>query len=150
MPNPFDWDYLTTPPASNDVLDAVTIVFLALFLVGFVVAAYVYYRPWTRPFGRLFRRRAVMKVCNIAMWIFGAGLFFFLIRLLQINPITFGEPIWLWLSFLAALGLLAWIGYAATRQEPLPPEREHVGHVRHAAPRAQPVRRPVRRDKSHR
>jgi hypothetical protein len=150
MPNPFDWDYLTTPPASDDILDAWTIIFLAVFLVGFVVAAYVYYRPWTRPFGRIFRRRAVMKWCNIAMWIFGAGLFFFLIRLLQINPLTFGEPIWLWLSFLAALALLAWVGYAATRQPPLLTERGHQGHVRQSAPRAQPVRRPVRRDKSHR
>jgi hypothetical protein len=150
MPNPFDWDYLTTPPASGDVLDAWTIIFLAFFLVGFVFAAYTYYRPWTKPFGRLFRRRAVMKVCNIAMWIFGAGLFFFLIRLLQINPLTFGEPIWLWLCFLAALGLLAWVGYAAIQQEPLPPERYQAGHVRQSAPRTQPARRPVRRDKSHR
>jgi hypothetical protein len=41
MPNPFDWDYLTTPPASDDVLDVFSIIYLVVFLAGFVASAYV-------------------------------------------------------------------------------------------------------------
>jgi hypothetical protein len=35
------------------------------------------------------------------LFVFGIGLFFFLIRMLQINPFNFGMRIWLWLSLLA-------------------------------------------------
>ncbi len=150
MPNPFDWDYLTTPPASADVLDPFTIFYVAVMLVGFVGAAYIYYRPWTKPFGRYFRRRAVMKACGIAMWVFGAGLFFFLIRLLQINPMSLGEPIWMWLSLLAVIGMAAWIVVAARSQTPPAPARPGTGHARTGAPKIQPARRPVRRDRMRR
>lgn len=147
MQNPFDWEYLTTPPASGDVFDAFTIVYLALFLAGFVIAAYLYYRPWTKPFGKLFRRRAVIKATGIAMWIFGIGMFFFLIRLLQINPLTFGEPFWMWLSFLAILVLFAWIGLSWTgaRKARMSQPGLTQPHARRAAPLTQQAKRPVRR-----
>lgn len=37
------------------------------------------------------------------MWIFSIGLFFFIIRWLQINPFSFGNRIWLYLTLLAAI-----------------------------------------------
>lgn len=151
MPNPFSWDYLTTQPASDDVLDGFTIVYAALMLLGFVVAAYLHYRPWTKPFGALFRRRSVLKATTIAMWVFGVGLFFFLIRLLQINPFSFGEPIWMWLSLLAVVALLVMIGVSwnssrVSAQTVVTDSRGRVG-----APQTSPAtKRPVRRDKAHR
>ncbi len=150
MPNPFDWDYLTTPPASDDVLDVFSIIYLVVFLAGFVASAYVYYRPWTKPFGRMFRRKVVKRACNVAMWVFGIGLFFFLIRLLQINPLSFGEPIWMWLSVVALIVMIGWFAYAARTQSPPEPATGPGGHVRTGAPRTAPAKRPVRRDRSHR
>ena len=50
-------------------------------------------------------RRMAHRWAAIGLIVFGLGLFFFLIRLLQINPLSFGLRIWLWLSLLAA-GLL--------------------------------------------
>ncbi|MEJ7900487.1 MAG: hypothetical protein WKF63_01495, partial [Thermomicrobiales bacterium] len=70
-----------------------TIIYVVIFLSGFVAAAYLSSRPWTKPFGTMFRRKAVQKASGVAMWVFGVGFFFFLIRLLQINPISFGNPI---------------------------------------------------------
>jgi hypothetical protein len=151
MPNPFDWDYLTTPPASGEVLDAFAVIYLAVFLVGFVVAAYLYYRPWTRPIGRMFRRRAVIKATGVAMWVFGIGLFFFLIRLLQIDPFTFGRPIWMWLSVLAVIGLAVWIGLGwneARRDHAAAAAAGQPVHTRRGASHAQPARRPVKRKSS--
>ena len=151
MPNPFSWDYLTTQPASGDVLDGFTIVFAALMLLGFVVTAYVHYRPWTRPFGTMFRRRSVLKATTIGMWVFGIGLFFFLIRLLQINPFSFGEPIWMWLSLLGVVAFvvmvgLSWNSSRVTRQPVVADTRGRTG-----APRTSPAsKRPVRRDRAHR
>jgi len=150
MPNPFDWDYLTTPPVSDDVLDAFTVLYFAVFVVGFVLAAYLYYRPRTQPFGRLLKRRAVVKVTGIAMWVFGAGLFFFLIRLLQIDPFTFGRPIWMWLSVLALLGLVAWIAVSWPSFKRIPADDAivHSQHTRRGVPQANTARRPVRRKSS--
>ena len=151
MPNPFDWDYLSTPPASSDVLDAFTVIFVAVILVGPIVASYLYYRPWTRPIGRIFRRRAVIKVSGVAMWVFGVGLFFFLIRLLQIDPFTFGRPIWMWLSVLALIGLTVWIGLGwskARRDYETTITAGQSVHARRGAPHAAPVRRPVKRKSS--
>jgi hypothetical protein len=147
MNNPFDWDYLTTPPASNDVFDAFTIVYLALFLVGFVVSVYLNYRPWTKPIGSMVRRTAVIKATGIAMWVFGIGLFFFIIRLLQINPLSFGEPIWMWLSLVTAIAMCIWIAvyWSNSRKPAGVPASSRVSGSRHGAPTSQPVRRPVRR-----
>ncbi len=148
MPNPFDWDYLTSQPAPDEVLDAFTIIYAVVFVLGFVASAYLYYRPWTKPFGTMFRRRSVIAAAGMAMWVFGIGLFFFLIRLLQINPLTLGEPIWMWLSILAVIVMAAIIGVNWKRGAKTGPE---TTRARAASPQVQPVnRRPVRRDKAHR
>lgn len=150
MPNPFDWGYLTSPPDSTNVLNAFSIIYLLVFLSGFVIASYVYYRPWTQPFGRLYRRTTVKRACTIAMWVFGAGLFFFLIRIVQINPLTLGQPIWMWLSIVALVAMIIWFAYVA-RNEPRPAAIVGPGgHTRHGAPHVSPTKRPVRRDRTTR
>lgn len=148
MQNPFDWDYLTTAPASGDVLDVFTIIYLVLFLGGFVVSAYLNSRPWTKPFGRMFRRKSVMRATGMAMWVFGIGLFFFLIRLLQINPISLGEPIWMWLSVLALLAMAVWIAlsWSSARKAAATASAAQTAHSRRGKPLTQQqTRRPVRR-----
>ncbi len=148
MPNPFDWDYLTTPPASGDVLDAFTIIYLVVFLGGFVAAVYLNSRPWTKPFGAMFRRKAVKRASAAAMWVFGAGFFFFLIRILQINPISFGEPFWMWLSVLAVIAMFAWIAFSwsSARKAAAIAAATQTAHARRGAPRTQQqAKRPVRR-----
>lgn len=146
MQNPFDWTYQTTPPASDDVFDVFTILYLVVFLVGFVVSAYLYYRPSTKPVGKLFRRKSVLKATGAAMWVFGVGLFFFLIRILQIDPLSFGEPIWMWLSVLALIGFCVIVGlnWKGARK----PDPATVGvRGRQGAPSS---RRPVKRPSSFR
>ena len=145
MPNPFDWDQLTTPPSSGDVLEPFAVAYAALFLAGFVACAYLYYRPWTRPFGRLFRRRSVIKATGIGMWAFGIGLFFFLIRILQIDPLTFGRPVWMWLSILDLLVFMALIALSwnRSRAEATAARKAQALGRRGALPTA--ANRPVRR-----
>lgn len=109
MDNPFDWDYLRTVPGPNEVLGPFAIAYLILFLVGFVVATVVY-NGWAKQWFRdpVFHRMA-RKWAGIAIVIFGLGLFFFLIRWLQINPFGFGRRYWLWLTIVA---LIVLVGYA--------------------------------------
>ncbi|MDQ3443204.1 MAG: hypothetical protein M3490_06305 [Chloroflexota bacterium] len=148
MPNPFDWDYLTTTPASGDVLDAFTILYVVIFLGGFVAAAYLNSRPWSKPFGTMFRRKAVRKASGVAMWVFGVGFFFFLIRLLQINPISFGNPIWMWLSVLAVIVMIGWIAFSwsSARKAAATEAAARTAHTRRGKPLTQQqTKRPVRR-----
>ncbi len=148
MPNPFDWDYLTSAPASGDVLDAFTIIYVVVFLGGFVAAAYLNSRPWTKPFGSMFRRKSVKKASGIAMWVFGAGFFFFLIRLLQIDPLTFGRPLWMWLSVLALVVMIVWIAvsWSSARKAAMTVAATRTAHARRGAPQTQQqTRRPVKR-----
>lgn len=146
MTNPFDWDYLTSAPVPGEIFGPFSALFLLLFAGGFIAASYLYYRPWTKPFGVLLRRKTVRKASTIALWVFGTGLFFFLVRLLQINPFTFGLRIWLYLCFLAFLGMAAifTLRFKVAREERLNALRAQAID-RRRLPQAKPVSRPVRR-----
>lgn len=146
MKNPFDWDYLTTAPTSGEILGPYSTLYLIIFGLGFIVSAYLYYRPWTRPVGTYVRRKTVRRASNIALWIFGTGMFFFLVRLLQINPFTFGERIWMYLSFAAFVVLFAVFAmrFNAARKATIA-ERRAIASSKRRAARANPVKRPVRR-----
>ena len=146
MTNPFDWDYLTTAPTSGEILGPFSILYLVIFAAGFIAAAYLYYRPWTRPVGTYVRRKTVRKASNVALWVFGTGMFFFLVRMLQINPFTFGERIWMYLSFAAFLVLFSFFAmrFSAARRATIAERLAIASSKRHAV-RANPVKRPVRR-----
>lgn len=111
MDNPFSWDYLTTTPGSNEVFGAFAIGFLIIFLTGFVVS-FVAYAGWgDRIVKDPLWRRMMHRWAGWALALFSTGLFFFLIRILQINPFTFGQRIWLYLSLLALAAFVGWCIY---------------------------------------
>ena len=111
MDNPFSWDYLTTVPGTNEVFGPFAIVYLIVFGLGFVAAVFFYNDGARRYTDHALKRRTLRRGGAIAMIVFGIGLFFFGIRVLQINPLSFGMRLWLWLSFLAAAVMFAWFAY---------------------------------------
>jgi threonine/homoserine/homoserine lactone efflux protein len=118
MSNPLSWGYMTTPPGPGKVFDTFGIAFLIVFGLGFLVSLIL-----TNDGARSFvkhpvARRVIRRFAGIGVTIFGAGLFFFGIRILEINPFTFGLPIWLWLCVLAALVMLLYFVYYARRVYP--------------------------------
>jgi amino acid transporter len=106
MGNPFSWDSLSTAPGPDQVYDASGIVFLIVFGLGFLVSLVLYNDGAKRFIDHGLKRRLIQRAAGIAMLVFGLGLFFFAIRMLQINPFTFGTRFWLWLSVLALVGYL--------------------------------------------
>lgn len=105
MDNPSNWDYMKTVPGPDEVFGPFSIAYLILFIVGFV-AAIVVYNGWAKQrFHDAVVHRMARKWAGIAIVIFGLGLFFFLIRWLQINPFGFARRYWLWLSLLALVAL---------------------------------------------
>jgi len=111
MDNPFSWDYLTTVPDTDDVFSPFFVVFLILFGVGFLVSIGLYNNLGNRFTAHPLTRRALLRFSGIAMTVFGVGLFFCGIELLQINPLSFGMRLWLWLTFLALVAMAGYFWY---------------------------------------
>jgi hypothetical protein len=105
------WTWLNTPPGVAAVLDPFGLVFATVFGAGFLASAYL-----AGPGGNDLahhdpQAQAIHHWANVGLWIFGPGLFFFAMRALQINPLSFGEPIWLVASIIALI--VAAIRFAA-------------------------------------
>lgn len=111
MHNPFSWDYMRTMPGPSEVFGPFAIIFLVIFGFGFVLAVFLYNDGARRYTNHALKRRTIRRGAGISMVVFGLGLFFFGVRLLQINPFSFGERIWLWLSFVSALAMAAYFAY---------------------------------------
>ena len=144
MPNPFSWDYLNTVPPNNDVVDAWTIICLFVFVVGFLLSGLVFFRPGLPPLRGRFARITIQNAAAAGSWIFGAGVFFFLVQLLQIDPFTFGRRIWMFLAFVGSLIYIGVVGYRYVRRS-----QAHAAHeaaiASGAIKRAVPQRRPVKK-----
>jgi hypothetical protein len=97
------WSWLSTPPATGEVLDALGVFSLLLFAPGFVVSAYIAGPGADRLAKDLVQIAGIRYWASIGLWVFGAGLFFFGVRAIQINPLSFGEPKWLLASIVAVI-----------------------------------------------
>jgi len=108
MDNPFSWDYMRTVPGPDEVFGTFSIAYLIFFIAGFIVSIVVY-NGWAKQwFDDPVLHRMARKWAGIAIVIFGLGLFFFLIRWLQINPFGFARRFWLWLTLLAIIVLIVY------------------------------------------
>jgi hypothetical protein len=110
--NPFDWNFLTGAPALNDPnkVGPFGIAFLVV-MVG-LIAAGIYFLRFKRPQWKttnpvLFK--AVNRFAPYALWIGALGILLLLFRVVSLD--FFNKRFWLYLDFLAALGLGGWIFY---------------------------------------
>ncbi|CAN5740125.1 hypothetical protein BH23CHL4_BH23CHL4_25570 [soil metagenome] len=111
MDNPFSWDYLTTVPGPNEVFGPFAIAFLIIFTIGFVVSIVIYNNWAKRRFKDPVLHRMAKRWAGIGLILFTLGLFFFLIRWLQINPFDLGMRIWMWLSVASLIALFGYMVY---------------------------------------
>lgn len=111
MDNPFSWGNLTSVPGSGEEWGVFGTTFLVIFGIGFLASIFLY-NDGARLFTKhTLKRRTLRRGAGLAMIVFGIGLFFFGIRLLQINPFGFGMRLWLWLCVLAAVSLVTYFVY---------------------------------------
>jgi phosphoglycerol transferase MdoB-like AlkP superfamily enzyme len=113
LDNPISWDYLSTVPGPNEVFGPLAILYLIVFVAGFVVTLLIYNNQGKQLFPNPVAYRLVRRWAGWALVVFGAGIFFFLIRALQINPFTFAMRFWMWVTVLAlgALVILTMIDF---------------------------------------
>lgn len=133
------WETLTSVPDSEDVLNSFAIVSTVIFGMVFLFAAVYSTRPGTPPIGELYSRPFIQKSAAILAWISGIGLFFLLIRLLQINPGSFGLPIWIALTLVVLAVALVYLGVRSTEDR----RRRQQNRASHRASQLQ--RRPVKK-----
>ncbi len=97
------WTWLNTPPVMGEVLDPFGLFCLVLLVPGFVIFAYLAGPGGDRLAKNPIQLAGFRYCASIGLWLFGAGLFFFGARVMQINPLSFGEPKWLVGSLVALL-----------------------------------------------
>ena len=132
-------DWLTTRPTGDEVLDTFTIVSLVVFSIVLLASGFYSARPWAPPLGQPFSKHFVRRATTLLGWPAGLGLFFLIVRLLQIDPATFGRPIWIVLSWIALAVAIVVLAVIA------PKDRE-LKRLRKAGHRpSQLARRPVRK-----
>ncbi|MCA9832621.1 MAG: hypothetical protein KC435_01615 [Thermomicrobiales bacterium] len=102
-------DWLFTRPTPDEANHWLALLSLAIFTVGTVGAAILATRPGSWPFNGRYTQGFVSKVCGWVGWMSGIGMFFGIIRLLQIDPITLGRGIWILLSWLALIAVSVWL-----------------------------------------
>jgi uncharacterized membrane protein len=122
MDNPFSWDYLTTTPGPDEVFGPFAIIFLIVFVIGFIASVVLYSTGGKNIISDPVLRRLSRRWSGWAVAVFSVGLFFFAIRWLQINPISFGQRIWLWVCCLLLLAFVIYVAvdlrrhYASAKQ----------------------------------
>jgi hypothetical protein len=98
---------LFQPPPPEDVVTLPVAIFALLCLVGFVASVLLTREDAVSVAARVGDPVVVRRHADVLSWLFGAGLFFLGIRLLQVNPLAFGAPIWLLVCVMAIVGY-AW------------------------------------------
>ena len=97
------WIWLNTTPAAGEVLNPFGAVYLVVFAIGFLISAYFAGPGAQRVLYNPVQQAGIGHWATVGLWVFGLGLFFFGIRAMQFNPLSFGEPIWLVASVVAAI-----------------------------------------------
>ena len=107
MDNPFSWDYLSTVPGQNEVWGPFAILYVAIYALGFALSVVLYNGGGRSIFPNHVMYRMIKRRSSWALLVFGAGLFFFVVRALQINPFTFAMRFWMWVTVLGLVALAA-------------------------------------------
>ena len=107
MENPFSWDYLTAPIRETAMWGPFSIAYLILFGSLFIVCAFLFTDANRRFANHKLNRDTVRRNATWLMWVSAIALFFFGVRALQTPILTLEKRIWMYLSFLAFIVVIA-------------------------------------------
>lgn len=138
MPKPWSWDYLNHWPGADEIWGPFSTAFLVVFLLGFFFVAFLYNDGGRHLATDPVRRRYLRKYAGFLLVPLTLGLFFFGVRLLQIDPFTFGRRIWLYLSLVGLVGVVAYAAVDIRRhyRRDVQAQRRTTTRGRYVAPRS--------------
>lgn len=140
MENPFSWDYLTAPLREVPTFGPFSLAFVTLFVLTFVVSAFLYVTGGRRFATNQVLRRGIHNASQIMMWLTGIGLFFFAWRAARIDFATLYMRIWSYFFLLLYVGAVGYFVYwlrTTYREQLAVLERERIrrAYSPSAAPR---------------
>ena len=97
------WTRLTSLPPADETFSVLAVLYLVVFAAGFIISVVLANQGSRRLARHPVTRRAIRHCATIGTYVFGAGIFFFGVRALNINPFSFGAPLWMWLSVIAVI-----------------------------------------------
>jgi hypothetical protein len=107
--NPFSWDYLTAPITETPIWGPFSVAYVVLFGAVFLICAFLFIDAGRRFKNHKLNRDTVRKFATWLMWVSVFALFFFGIRALQTPIMSLEKRIWMYLTFLVFIGVVAWI-----------------------------------------
>lgn len=117
-------DWLFARPTPEEANHWLAILSLVIFAIGTIGCIILTTRPDAPPFKSRYTQAFVSKVCISVGWTCGVGLFFGIIRFLQIDPVTLGRGIWILLSWIALIVVVAWLAKQAPADHKLRVEND--------------------------
>ena len=111
MTNPFSWHYLTAPIAETPTFGPFSTFYLALFAITFVVSLYLGNTARKRWADFKPMRDLVQRAASWLSWVTGLGLLVFGIRALRFDFLSLQLRMWMYLAFLAYLGVVGYLIY---------------------------------------
>jgi hypothetical protein len=109
--NPVSWDYLTASIRDTPTWGPLSIFYVSVLGLTFLGSMFMYLDAQNRFEDHKLKRDTVRMGTQILMWIAGVGLFFFAIRYMRFEFLTFERRIWMYLTFLVFLGTVAYFVY---------------------------------------
>ena len=107
MENPFSWDYLTAPVRETSLFGPFSIGYLILFGSVFIICAFLFADANRRFANHKLNRDTVRRFATWLMWVSAIALFFFGVRALQTSILTLEKRIWMYMTFLTFLIVIA-------------------------------------------
>lgn len=111
MTNPFSWDYLTAPLEQTPTFGPFSTAYLVLFAFVFLFSIGLNIGIRRRLRNNPVLRHAIERGSHWMIWITAIGLFFFAFRWMRVEMFGLYMRIWMYLVFLAFVGVLVFFGY---------------------------------------
>jgi hypothetical protein len=109
--NPISWDYLTASIRDTPTWGPLSIFYVGLMVVTFLGALFIYLDARTRFEDHKLKRDTARNGAQILMWISAIALFFFAIRYMRFEFISFERRIWMYFMFLIYCGTVGYFVY---------------------------------------
>ncbi len=117
-------DWLFARPTPEEANHWLAILSLIVFAIGTIACIILATRPDAPPFNSRYTQAFVSKACIYVGWACGLGLFFGILRFLQIDPATLGRGIWILLSWIALIVVVVWLAKQAPADHQLRVEND--------------------------
>jgi hypothetical protein len=109
--NPISWDYLTASIRETATWGPLSVIYVGLMVVTLLGSVFIYLDATKRFENHKLKRDTARTGTQIMMWISAIALFFFAIRYMRFEFLSFERRIWMYFMFLIYWGTAGYFVY---------------------------------------